>query len=258
MKKKLKWIGLGLLGVILVAIIGFLVWTQLTYGPTEEARGYAAEATKVDNRLEFGQTDSEVGFILYPGAKVEKEAYAYYGTRLAEEGVFVAIPSLRLNLGIADIDAAETIIAAHPDIERWVVGGHSLGGSAASGFALEHEEQVEGVIFLASYPISTMADSNLRVLSVSGRLTVWPHRLISRRAVTTSRMKPSSIKSKTAITPTSGCMAHRTEITIARSAPKSNSTRRLTKLSSGSKKQRAHIMGHAVLTLVELMTDRGQ
>lgn len=168
MKKKLKWIGLGLLGVILVAIIGFLVWTQLTYGPTEEALGYAAEATEVDNRLEFGQTDSEVGFILYPGAKVEKEAYAYYGTRLAEEGGFVAIPSLCLNLGIADIDAAETIIAAHPDIERWVVGGHSLGGSAASGYALEHEEQVEGVIFLASYPISTMVDSNLRVLSVSG------------------------------------------------------------------------------------------
>ncbi|WP_215190542.1 alpha/beta hydrolase [Exiguobacterium sp. s6] len=170
MKKKLKWIGLGLLGVMLVAIIGFLVWTQLTYGPTEEARGYVAEAREVDNRLEFGQTDSEVGFILYPGAKVEKEAYAYYGTRLAEEGVFVAIPSLRLNLGIADIDAAEDIIAAHPDIERWVVGGHSLGGSAASGYALEHEAQVEGVIFLASYPISSMADSDLRVLSVSGEI----------------------------------------------------------------------------------------
>ena len=116
MKKKLKWIGLGLVGVILVAIIGFLVWTQLTYGPTEEALNYAAEAKEVDNRLEFGDPSSEIGVILYPGAKVEKEAYAYYGTRLAEEGVFVAIPSLRLNLGILDIDAAETIIAAHPDL----------------------------------------------------------------------------------------------------------------------------------------------
>ncbi|UTT42714.1 alpha/beta hydrolase [Exiguobacterium aurantiacum] len=170
MKKKLKWIGLGLLGVVLIAIIGFFVWTQLTYGPTEEALSYAAEATEVDNRLEFGDPSSETGFILYPGAKVEKEAYAYYGARLAEEGIFVAIPSLRLNLGIADIDAAEDIIAAHPDIERWVVGGHSLGGSAASGYALEHEEQVDGVIFLASYPISTMADSDLRVLSVSGEI----------------------------------------------------------------------------------------
>ncbi|MCT4794414.1 alpha/beta hydrolase [Exiguobacterium alkaliphilum] len=170
MKKKLKWIGLGLVGLILVAVIGFLVWTQLTYGPTDEALGYAAEATEVDNRLEFGDPDSEVGIILYPGAKVEKEAYAYYGSRLAEEGVFVAIPSLRLNLGIADIDAAETIIAAHPGIQRWIVGGHSLGGSAASGFALENESRVEGVIFLASYPISSMVESELRVLSISGEV----------------------------------------------------------------------------------------
>ncbi|QUE86467.1 alpha/beta hydrolase [Exiguobacterium alkaliphilum] len=170
MKKKLKWIGLGLVGLILVAVIGFLVWTQLTYGPTDEALGYAAEATEVDNRLEFGDPDSEIGIILYPGAKVEKEAYAYYGSRLAEEGVFVAIPSLRLNLGIADIDAAETIIAAHPGIERWIVGGHSLGGSAASGFALENESRVEGVIFLASYPISSMVESELRVLSISGEV----------------------------------------------------------------------------------------
>ena len=170
MKKKLKWIGLGLVGLILVAVIGFIVWTQLTYGPTDEALGYAAEATEVDNRLEFGDPDSEVGIILYPGAKVEKEAYAYYGSRLAEEGVFVAIPSLRLNLGIADIDAAETIIAAHPGIERWIVGGHSLGGSAASGFALENESRVEGVIFLASYPISSMVESELRVLSISGEV----------------------------------------------------------------------------------------
>lgn len=170
MKKKLKWIGFGLLGIILVAVIGFLVWTQLTYGPTDEALTYAAEATEIDNRLEFGDPSSEVGFILYPGAKVEKEAYAYYGTRLAEEGIFVAIPSLRLNLGILDIDAADDIIAAHPDVKRWYVGGHSLGGSAASGYALEHEDQVEGVIFLASYPISSMTESDLRVLSVSGEV----------------------------------------------------------------------------------------
>ncbi|TCI67653.1 alpha/beta hydrolase [Exiguobacterium sp. SH0S7] len=170
MKRKLKWIGLSLLAVILVAVIGFVVWTQMTYGPTDEALGYAVEAEQVDNRLEFGDPGSEVGIILYPGAKVDKEAYAYYGTRLAEAGHFVAIPSLRLNLGILDIDAAETIIEAHPDIERWYVAGHSLGGSAASGYALENEDKVDGVIFLASYPISSMTDSDLRVLSISGEL----------------------------------------------------------------------------------------
>lgn len=67
---------------------------------TDEATQYAEEGKVVDNRLEFGDTTREVGIILYPGAKVEKEAYAYDGTRLAEGGYFVAIPSLRLNLGI--------------------------------------------------------------------------------------------------------------------------------------------------------------
>lgn len=170
MKKFFKWTGLIGLGLLVVAIAGFLIWTQFTYGPTDEATQYAEEANVVDNRLEFGDKTSEIGIILYPGAKVEKEAYAYYGTRLAEEGVFVAIPSLRLNLGILDIDAAAPIIEAHPEIERWIVAGHSLGGSAASGYALEHQELVEGVIFLASYPISSMVDSDLRVLSISGEL----------------------------------------------------------------------------------------
>lgn len=67
---------------------------------TDEATQYAEEGKVVDNRLEFGETTSKVGIILYPGAKVEKEAYAYDGTRLAEEGYLVAIPSFRLNLGI--------------------------------------------------------------------------------------------------------------------------------------------------------------
>ncbi|MGE6492345.1 alpha/beta hydrolase [Exiguobacterium sp. NPDC077395] len=170
MKIFFKWAALSIVGLLVVAVAGFLIWTQFTYGPTNEATQYAEEGKVVDNRLEFGDPTSEVGVILYPGAKVEKEAYAYYGTRLAEEGVFVAIPSLRLNLGILDIDAAAPIIEAHPEIERWIVAGHSLGGSAASGYALEHQELVEGVIFLASYPISSMVDSDLRVLSISGEL----------------------------------------------------------------------------------------
>ncbi|WP_214828559.1 alpha/beta hydrolase [Exiguobacterium algae] len=168
MKKFLKWTALSIVALLLVAVIGFLVWTQFTYGPTDEAETYAAQAVEEEGYLAFGDPASEVGVVLYPGAKVEKEAYAYYGTRLSEEGVFVVIPSLRLNLGILDIDAAEPIIEKYSDVKAWYVAGHSLGGSAASGFALEHVSQVEGVIFLASYPIRSMKDRDLKVLSISG------------------------------------------------------------------------------------------
>ena len=100
MKKFFKWTALSIVGFLIIAVAGSLIWTQFTYGPTDEATQHAEEGEVVDNRLEFGETTSEVGIILYPGAKVEKEAYAYDGTRLAEERYFVAIPSLRLNLGI--------------------------------------------------------------------------------------------------------------------------------------------------------------
>lgn len=100
MKKFFKWTALSIVGLLIIAVAGSLIWTQFTYGPTDEATQHAEEGEVVDNRLEFGETTSEVGIILYPGAKVEKEAYAYDGTRLAEERYFVAIPSLRLNLGI--------------------------------------------------------------------------------------------------------------------------------------------------------------
>ena len=97
MKKFFKWTALSIVGLLIIAVAGSLIWTQFTYGPTDEATQHAEEGEVVDNRLEFGETTSEVGIILYPGAKVEKEAYAYDGIRLAEEGYFVAIPSLRLS-----------------------------------------------------------------------------------------------------------------------------------------------------------------
>ncbi len=100
MKKFFKWTALLIVGLLIIAVAGSLIWTQFTYGPTDEATQHAEEEKVVDNRLEFGETTSKVGIILYPGAKVEKEVYAYDGTRLTEEGYFVAIPSLRLNLVI--------------------------------------------------------------------------------------------------------------------------------------------------------------
>lgn len=100
MKKFFKWTALSIVGLLIIAVAGCLIWTQFTYGPTDEATQYAEEGKVVDNRLKFGDTTREVGIILYPGEKVEKEAYAYDGTRLAEEGYLVAIPSFRLNLGI--------------------------------------------------------------------------------------------------------------------------------------------------------------
>jgi pimeloyl-ACP methyl ester carboxylesterase len=57
-----------------------------------------------------------------------------------------------------------------PEIDRWYVAGHSLGGSMACAYAAAHFEDLEGVILLASYTASDLGTSNLRALSIYGSL----------------------------------------------------------------------------------------
>jgi len=57
-----------------------------------------------------------------------------------------------MQLAIIDIEVATPVVAAYPEIDAWVVGGHSLGGLAASSYALRHPDTIEGLVLLASVP----------------------------------------------------------------------------------------------------------
>ena len=60
-------------------------------------------------------------------------------------------------------------IADHPEISRWAVGGHSLGGVSAASFAADHLDTVDGLLLWASYPNQDMsADVSLQVESIYG------------------------------------------------------------------------------------------
>src|SRR5205085_11344268 len=62
------------------------------------------------------------------------------------------------------------VIAAHPEITRWAVGGHSLGGAFAANFAYHHPGAVAGLVLWAAYPPSSddLAGSGLQVVSIYG------------------------------------------------------------------------------------------
>jgi pimeloyl-ACP methyl ester carboxylesterase len=77
-----------------------------------------------------------------------------------------------LNLAILDPDRALEVMRRFPQITRWVVGGHSLGGVAAAGFAAGHPREVTGLLLWAAYPapFSSLARTALPVLSVSASL----------------------------------------------------------------------------------------
>ncbi len=88
---------------------------------------------------------------------------------LAEAEFPVAILKLPMNIAFLDPNGAVAVMDADPDVERWVVAGHSLGGVAASAVAGRDDERVQGLLLWGSYPNGSIADrTGLQVTSVYG------------------------------------------------------------------------------------------
>ncbi len=120
--------------------------TPLGPGPTalETLGGTNKVAvTEADDRYEFAPrgTEPTSAVILYPGGRVDARSYAPLAARIAERGHLVVIPVMPLSLAVLDANAADEVIAAHPEVETWVVGGHSLGGAMAAQYAAKNARQ---------------------------------------------------------------------------------------------------------------------
>ncbi|MET3727120.1 dienelactone hydrolase [Fictibacillus halophilus] len=154
MKRIIKKAFLVIAVLFVCALIGFFVWTQQTYEPTKELLSSVGDIEREDDWVTFkpSGTNKEVGIVLYPGAKVEPEAYGYLGKSLSEAGYTVGIPKFNLNLAMIEANKAEEWIKQNPSIKKWFIGGHSLGGVSAATFADENPDVITGVILLASYP----------------------------------------------------------------------------------------------------------
>ena len=73
-----------------------------------------------------------------------------------------------INLAIFGKDKADGWIKKFPSIKDWFVGGHSLGGTIASGYLGEHKNEYEGLILLGSYSIVDFSSSYLSVFTILG------------------------------------------------------------------------------------------
>ena len=112
--------------------------------------------------------DSEVGLVFYPGGRVHPDAYVASLAPLAREAnATVVVPKMPLNLAVLDQGAAGPAIEKY-EPNRWVVGGHSLGGVMACRYAANNPERVDGVVLFASYCDRDIAETNLAALSVTG------------------------------------------------------------------------------------------
>ncbi len=71
-----------------------------------------------------------------------------------------------LRLAVFGADKAGHVMTLH-DYAHWYIGGHSLGGAMAAGYAAGHSEQLSGVYMLAAYPPQTL-NENTRAVIICG------------------------------------------------------------------------------------------
>lgn len=123
--------------------------------------------TEEDGLLIFEPETVEAGFVFYPGGKVEFYAYAPLMMALANENILCLLPEMPANLAVLDPHAAQELPQRYPQVERWYIGGHSLGGSMAASHA-EKDDRFAGLILLASYSTADLRNTRLKVLSIYG------------------------------------------------------------------------------------------
>jgi len=172
--KKKKWI--FVISVLVIGLaIGGVRYLNSSYVAQQEAydslsstiEGISIEYDRQDE-IVYAPQDASVGLIFYPGGKVDFEAYAPLMEAFAREGIMSVVVHMPANLAIFDMDAAEDIRNDYPQIEKWYIGGHSLGGAMAASYLEDCEEHYEGLLLLAAYSTVDYSNSELEVLSVYG------------------------------------------------------------------------------------------
>lgn len=174
-----RWLRRGLvtgLYGMLIALLVFVVWARQVV-PADQSARFAMESdeTVIVSRSDWisfrpRDADPSVGLVFYPGGKAEPVAYAPVLRALAASGFLVVLYPMPLNLATLAPDAADKVIAAYPEIRRWVVAGHSLGGVMVARYAERHADRVSGLVLWASYPaaFTDLSATDLPVLTLLG------------------------------------------------------------------------------------------
>ena len=157
--KKLRKLAVIVLVISLAGASGLVGWATLS---AQEATEPAVTILDENNiQLQNGllvfppSVPTDRGLIYYPGGLVDPEAYAVTAQGIADEGYLVVVPKMPLNLAFLGINRADKIQSEYPEIESWVIGGHSLGGAMAAQYAKNNVNYVDGLIMFASYPANS-------------------------------------------------------------------------------------------------------
>lgn len=170
-----RWGFWGLALVLLLVVVAFLIWAGNPAGPMPAAQTALQSGVRVSVMEENSwvtfwpqERPAQTGFIFYPGGRVDYRSYAPLARAVAEAGHPVVLVKMPLSLAVFDPNRAEKVLSAYPQVKRWVIGGHSLGGAMAAAFVYANPQAVDGLIFYAAYPADNnpLNDFDLPITSV--------------------------------------------------------------------------------------------
>lgn len=174
---KKKLILIAVLAVIFIVAAAFTYYVSDYYHADNRALAAlkSTEAYTVSDTADFitftpTTNKSTTGIIFYPGAKVQAESYAVIASKLAQNGYTTIIVKMPFNLAFFGTDKADDVIKKHTEINKWVIGGHSIGGVFASEYALKNQDKISGVVYLAAYPSTNASNATFKALSIRGSL----------------------------------------------------------------------------------------
>lgn len=168
--------------VIIVVVVAAVVIGAVGFGAyvgdyyRADARAEAAlqstESVQVSTLdggdIAFEPHDPQAGIVLYPGGKVQAEAYAPLVVALAERGFLGVIVPMPFNLAVFNVNGADGVQERFPAVHRWVLMGHSLGGSMAAAYADQHDGQWAGLVLLGAYSTADLSDNDIDILAIRG------------------------------------------------------------------------------------------
>ncbi|MCC5794498.1 MAG: hypothetical protein JJT85_07155 [Chromatiales bacterium] len=168
MRRRIAWVGLALL---VAGALWAASWLGYARAPLPEALAALESDARIiveqGRWISFMPSDQPVrtGVIIYPGGRIDPRGFAQPAREIAKAGYLVVIVPMPFNIAATAPDRAAEVIASWPEIDQWVIGGHSVGGTMAARFVHQNPGAVAGLFIWASYPGdgNSLADRDLPV-----------------------------------------------------------------------------------------------
>ncbi|PKO13970.1 MAG: alpha/beta hydrolase [Chloroflexi bacterium HGW-Chloroflexi-10] len=170
MRKTSKKLIIRIMIAMMITVVVFLAIKYLTY--ERQPLPQALAAVESDQNVTVSRYPwlsftpklaSSTGFIFYPGGRISFLGYSDLMRSISEQGFTVIVPKIPLNMAVFNANIADKIIAAHPEIKTWVIGGHSVGGTAAAMYTSAHPENIDGLAIWSSFPAESSDLSKLNI-----------------------------------------------------------------------------------------------